>query len=123
LGGEVRREVRHILGAELCGNRVHQGVLARALLERLELPLQIAGALSSEVRNAVAHAHPDSPVTGGTDCLRLHLSGGSVGSLDGGREGECGGQGEQPFHGFSPWGGNQAVNRRCAGFIPGAGTA
>jgi hypothetical protein len=62
-------------------------------------------------------------VTRGADRLRLCLAGGGVGGLDGWRKSKCGGQGEQSFHGFSPKGGDQAVNSRYAEFIPGAEAA
>ena len=64
LRGKVRRNVGDIVGAELGRNRIHDGrrtrrtrLLARAVLERLQLRLEVARPLPREIGNVFAHAH------------------------------------------------------------------
>ena len=68
LRGKVRRNVGDILGAELGRNRIHDGrrtrrtrLLARAVLERLQLRLEVARPLRREIGNGVAHAYLFAP--------------------------------------------------------------
>jgi len=78
VNGEMRGDVRDVVRVQLGGDGAHQRVLARAVLVRVKLLLEVAGALGGKMRDAVAHAHPVGAVASRTYGFGLGFSCGDV---------------------------------------------
>ena len=104
---EMRGDVGDVVGGKLRRDRVHDRVLAAAVLQRRELQLEVTRLLPSEIRNSVADAHALRAVAGRANSGGLRLAGLDVGRDRGGRAGYEHCQSRNELH-FRP-----PVNCRC----------
>ncbi len=102
LRGEPGGDVGDLLGAQLRGDRIHHRVLARAVLQRLQLGGEVTLPLRSKVRDGVADADAVGAVAGRAHRGRLRLACLEVGRQDRCRAGDRDRQAERLLHWMPP---------------------
>ena len=129
LRGKIGGDIGHLVARELRRDCIHDGILARAVLQRLQLCFQVARPLRREIRDGVAYAHPGRAVARRAYCGDLCFAGVDIRSLYNRRDEQKEGHSERFLHGTPPnadtwsqavlvYGSVERVNSFPAGIIP-----
>ena len=103
LGREVGGDVGDVVGRKLARDRIHHRILARAVLQRAQLRLEVGGLLSREIGDRVADADASDAVACGAHRCHFGFSGFDIrGRVRGGDHDERYRYRDEPFHRILP---------------------